>query len=191
MSTRATYSIHGGECMSANLVHFYIHYDGYPEGAAWYFEAMRKFQNSGLKDQFSNKNRGGFAGAFIRANELAEFTSDPESHGDREFHYELYEDGQLKAYRCFWDDKRVPEVFFFGHFSEFLNQYGKDESFSKVYKVGYLTLSQAEVLDLVAHKQQEIADYVAKFPQYTGNASSMRDGLVKFLGQAAVALQGA
>ena len=79
MGTRATYTfvdkrLHGLK----RPVHVYIHWDGYPDGAAMYFYNALCFDRSkGLLERF------------IAANEHAEFTDDPARHGDTEFHYEL------------------------------------------------------------------------------------------------------
>jgi len=68
MSTRATYQINGTT--------FYVHHDGYPQGAATYFA------NAANSDSL-----GGLAEKFIRANYKAEFTTDHEAHGDTEYRY--------------------------------------------------------------------------------------------------------
>ena len=76
MSTRATYTVknrHGDQH------HFYIHYDGYPEGAREYLKAALTCSNQ----------RGGLACAFIRANDVAELTRHWSVHGDTEFHYDF------------------------------------------------------------------------------------------------------
>lgn len=70
MSTRATYQIDGHT--------FYIHSDGYPEGAAFYFGRAVLFAGE----------RGGFAETFLRANGRAEFTKGHDHHGDTEYRYD-------------------------------------------------------------------------------------------------------
>jgi hypothetical protein len=74
MSTRATYQIDGRT--------FYIHHDGYLEGAAHYFREALLHPN----------RRGGLAERFLRANEGAEFTICHETHEDTEFRYTLIGD---------------------------------------------------------------------------------------------------
>lgn len=73
MGTRATYEFrdefHGNQT-------FYIHWDGYPEGAATYFRALLKADK-----------RGSLASRFFRSNPTAEFTTSCESHGDTDYHY--------------------------------------------------------------------------------------------------------
>jgi hypothetical protein len=73
MSTRATYLVNGQA--------FYIHYDGYPAGAAHYFASMLSLENT----------RGGWPCMFLRANDQAEFTSGHDDHGDTDFRYDLDE----------------------------------------------------------------------------------------------------
>lgn len=76
MSTRATYEFKPTVEWQPPQA-FYIHYDGYPEGAARYFYAMLMHPN----------DRGGLAAKFIRANDLAEFTTGHDGHGDTEYQY--------------------------------------------------------------------------------------------------------
>lgn len=76
MSTRATYQFINK--YSQNIC-FYIHYDGYLEGAAQYFWNMHAHKNK----------RGGYASRFFRGNELAEFTISHGQHEDTEYQYTL------------------------------------------------------------------------------------------------------
>ena len=85
MGTRATYQFQATNFAPSQT--FYIHWDGYPEGAAVYFEAMLKCENS----------RSGLAGQFFRANELAEFTESHKLHADTEYRYNISYDGNGEA----------------------------------------------------------------------------------------------
>lgn len=76
MSTRATYRFSGEEWCPPTTI--YIHYDGYPTGAAWYFYTM-----------LTNPSKGSMATQFIRANDQAEVTESHECHGDTEYRYDL------------------------------------------------------------------------------------------------------
>ena len=78
MSTRATYQIRASRAPTAT---FYIHHDGYPEGAAAYFDAMLA--------TFSARESGGYAEAFLRGNLRAELTTNHDEHGDTEYRYTL------------------------------------------------------------------------------------------------------
>lgn len=90
MSTRATYQIEN-QC-------FYIHHDGYLEGAAEYFynmivagEPQIKTINVGpySRQKYLQYPSGGFAENFIRGNLNARFTGSHDEHGDTAFQYTL------------------------------------------------------------------------------------------------------
>lgn len=99
MSTRATYQFSRGRD-GANLaevpaylrrsVTLYIHYDGYPEGAASYFYAMLCHENQ----------RGFGPEAMLRAVEYAELTTNHEDHGDTDFRYFVAGTGPTAMVRC-------------------------------------------------------------------------------------------
>jgi hypothetical protein len=76
MSTRATYQIKSG----FSTVTFYIHHDGYFEGAALYFRNTLDFMRVAERP---------FLPCFLWANERAELTSGHKAHGDTEYHYDL------------------------------------------------------------------------------------------------------
>lgn len=117
MSTRATYEfMPSGNGLKANKTAVYIHYDGYPEGAAVYFwTALRTHPNKGCP-----------ATQFIRANPEAELTGSHETHGDTEFRYTIdgdrWEDAGIKA------EKRYGKewvAFYVGSVVGFLEKYPK------------------------------------------------------------------
>ena len=118
MSTRATYRFeqrggcHGVTGMNHPPVTFYIHSDGYPEGAAFYFWNMHH----------AEQHDAAPAGKFYRANERAEFTGGHEAHGDTEYRYTL--DGTaLTAWKRYEFTDRW-DVFYAGEYHEFINRYG-------------------------------------------------------------------
>jgi hypothetical protein len=76
MGTSATYEFREGHDPGTRLVSFYIHFDGYPDGASVYFLQMLK--------QSSDDERGGHVEKFVRNNETAEIIADP---GDWEPNY--------------------------------------------------------------------------------------------------------
>ena len=80
MGTRATYQIEGKV--------FYIHWDGYPQGASFYFHHMIEKYNE-IIDKIGRTRNGGYAEAFLRGNDCAEFTSSHDAHGDTEWQYTL------------------------------------------------------------------------------------------------------
>lgn len=92
MGTRATYRFAPG--IGENRRHepittIYIHWDGYPEGAAAYFYAM-----------LVNPSKGNMATQFIRANEQAELTLSHDIHGDTEYRYDLTGHGPCAELKC-------------------------------------------------------------------------------------------
>lgn len=125
MSTRATYEIEGRT--------FYIHHDGYPEGAASYLynmvNALTKVDTSGEDhDIFGHRmRRGGLEFAFIRGNGNAEPTDSHEAHGDTEYRYTVYRvEGHpmLRAEERSGDwSKPEWKQFFHGPITAFVNQY--------------------------------------------------------------------
>lgn len=84
MSTRATYRFRQAD----RDITFYIHYDGYPSGAASYFQNM--LDREGRMQTFNH----GLAEVFFRANERAEFTQGHDAHADTEYRYDI---GSLQA----------------------------------------------------------------------------------------------
>jgi hypothetical protein len=88
MSTRATYQFIDKRKYAATSkpITVYIHYDGYPEGAASYFYNM--LCDTEVSNGYASW-RGCLATRFIRANPLAEITESHEAHGDTEWRYSL------------------------------------------------------------------------------------------------------
>ena len=140
MATRATYTLRqketrAGAPRKGGVYHVYIHYDGYPEGAAEYFAAAMKLR--ALRYSAENLDaglRGSLPEQFIRANALAEFTNHPDDHGDTEFHYDIAEvynaekretTVTVKAYKLAnFSEKVLPRTEFFnGPIEEFIKRY--------------------------------------------------------------------
>ncbi len=112
MSTRATYLFKAHDWHPA--VCFYIHHDGYEDGAAAYFLNAIVLSQSG---------NGGLADRFHRANDRAEFTKGHDAHGDTKYRYTvtLGEQGEpmLKADKRRMDDSWTP--CYQGTLREFIN----------------------------------------------------------------------
>lgn len=105
MSTRANYRIDG--------VLFYIHHDGYPEGAADYFN-----------DAIIENNGRLTAGAFMRTNNGCEFSGG--LHSDIEYFYNYNSPGDiLKAYKVDFEGERT--LFFEGSIYDFINEHIKTD----------------------------------------------------------------
>lgn len=125
MATRATYTFKTEAQYDYERradVHVYIHYDGYPSGAASYFNAALKLLND-RRAPLSNL-RGGITEQFIRANPLAEITSHADNHGDTEFHYDVIKSSgsiRLEAYEL--QRNQTKYQFFNGTLEDFVNKY--------------------------------------------------------------------
>lgn len=110
MSTRATYLLPTAN--SSLPICFYIHHDGYPEGAAYYFYKMHNCKNM----------RGSLACRFLRANANAEFTGKHENYSDTEFQYTINHQNILTVHqRGIFDDKW--HLIYEGLWYLFLNQH--------------------------------------------------------------------
>ena len=114
MSTRATYNFkdkwHGEHCV-------YIHHDGYPNGAAYYFN------NALMQKQKCNVD------SFFRANLKAEHTSSHDAHGDTEYRYEIWVNSETHETmvkgiaRCINKGYQHWEVFFRDTLTKFIETY--------------------------------------------------------------------
>ena len=102
MSTRATYRITEDKGEEFPTDTFYIHYDGYPEGAAEYFHQLltyREEQKVLLGTEFRRKS---MAAMFEMGIPLSEKTKDHDAHGDTEYRYNLFFGkigNQVQAYK--------------------------------------------------------------------------------------------
>lgn len=175
MSTRAVYTFTGGWI---GKVSFYIHFDGYPEGAAKYFyNAIR--------------SEGNLADAFHRANPKAEITSGPEAHGDLEYSYAVEIDetkvSRFSAYKMDYQETdwewRMFETCGPEAFAHWINRQrtGRDGArpadlvlYVKPHNSrlpGRLTTEEKEMARLASQKAER-ADYAAKFPHFSGNLAT-------------------
>lgn len=158
MSTRATYRFIPCDDWVPDTT-IYIHYDGYPEGAAHFIASMLAQENL----------RGGWPCMFIRANELAELTKSHESHGDTEYRYDLDEKAQtVTVYRI--RGARTPDVGETKDVLSFITQYAEEESTPRDFALfdGRYVLRERAV-----RQAKEKLDYALRaFVQgWTGNAS--------------------
>lgn len=161
MGTRATYQIDGH--------YFYIHWDGYLEGAASYFYNM-----------VTTQIKGGLAEAFLRGNDQASFTEHHDVHGDTEFKYDLDKTGYLKAYETTWDSDDWKLVYQ-GDIADFINSRPDYiDNFSKIVRNqhGYLTTLDALTDQLFSTLARAIE---LKAKGHTGNASSSYQDAWKLL----------
>ena len=79
MATRATYELHE---LDKEPVCLYLHWDGYPEGAAMYFRRWLEEEKHTVL-------------GFLKANPKAEITDGHESHGDTEYRYTVHLKGSM------------------------------------------------------------------------------------------------
>lgn len=115
MSTRATYRFFRDE----TSVTYYIHHDGYPEGAAAYFNAAQVWAK-----KYSEK----IVDAFIRANDRAEHTESHEIHGDTEYRYDLIQNWNGRRIQMIAHERQNGEwvEFFSGEMMDFVKKYRPD-----------------------------------------------------------------
>ncbi|KJU86697.1 hypothetical protein MBAV_001112 [Candidatus Magnetobacterium bavaricum] len=113
MNTRATYQFIGDEKNLEPTVTIYVHHDGYPQGAAEYFQDMLK------------QKHGCLATKFMHAVEGAELTLCHEAHRDTEYRYTITGDDHLTALVKI--DSDTWDIFFEGTLAEFVKQYGSEE----------------------------------------------------------------
>jgi len=129
MSTRATYNFRNiSEYSLINEITLYIHYDGYPEGAAWYFYDT-------LLYRLAHPECKGFGPEeMIRTVENARITKNHNYHGDTEYQYdivvnEIFElQSNVTAYKVIYIKKgeRKTELFFTGNVEDFIRKYNKE-----------------------------------------------------------------
>lgn len=142
MSTRATYRIKEINSFGNVSQYFYIHYDGYPEGAAVYFtQLLANFdalKEASLIGQHCLSWRRGKAIIAFGMLAYTEFTSDARDHGDTEFHYDLAYSHREKAWfvealainrHC---ETPTTEVLFDGPIADFIAKYTKKETQHKI-----------------------------------------------------------
>ena len=113
MSTRATYQF-DSELFGRQT--FYIHHDGYLQGAATYFRKAVNFKGSMP-----------LAEKFFRANDNAKFTSAAKDHGDTEYRYEVtgktlvvrhIEDYPMDNWKVVWQGSVDEFLFMFDRLGE-------------------------------------------------------------------------
>lgn len=88
MATRATYEI--------DFTTFYIHWDGYPKGAAGYFANALAYASS-AEDRAPNVS---LADDFTHANPRAGLTRSHREHGDTEYRYTVRTTGDYRGGRA-------------------------------------------------------------------------------------------
>jgi hypothetical protein len=140
MGTRATYRIKeaSNDCgfNRSQSKYFYIHWDGYPEGAADYFKQMQNnLETLKVKHSFHKEEEFElkFGKAIIAFGMIgpAEFTEDHEEHGDTEFQYNLFYSHKTDSWDVEvvevkrWNEDRVvrESVIFDGTLNDFFDKF--------------------------------------------------------------------
>jgi len=126
MATRATYRI---ACGNKAELTVYIHWDGYPEGAADYFDrALNLYENPRGSELLE---KASFEACFLIANPKAEVTRSHESHGDTEYRYDVWRsriDHRQRTYMVTWAERKpggdVFEVINTLPLREFIDRFG-------------------------------------------------------------------
>lgn len=162
MATRATYKIDG--------VCFYIHYDGYMDGAAGYFWNMHHAMGKG---------RGGYAEAFLRGNDLAEFTKSHDWHGDTEYRYDL-KDETLTVWELGGLDNPKFKKAWSGSWWLFVNEHSRMiEGFERLAKINNRVWTRSELVARIDEVSTHLKTYSTKFPAYTGNIDGITGDLLR------------
>lgn len=173
MSTRATYKING-YC-------FYIHCDGYKEGAAASFWNMLHSENQ----------KGGDTERFFRANPTAVLTESHEIHGDTEFRYTLIANHLTVSESNDFGDTWKPS--FKGDIWDFINQYKcQIENYSPVTYLGnsnktVSVYSLRQVLEMAEAELSSAIDLLER--GHFGNGSHNLGNCERFMSLIEVALE--
>jgi len=119
MATRATYKFHNTQLITYATV--YIHWDGYPKGAAQYIADAIGYQGGSYSETATLTIE-----RFIRANEGANVTEGHSAHGDTDYRYDFRSKEQMTVSRRTIEkvgddyEERWNQIFS-GSIEEFLN----------------------------------------------------------------------
>lgn len=153
MSTRANYVFKYGR---RTLATFYIHHDGYPEGAAEYFHKALIYGNGKISSP----------DIFFRANETCEIS---DIHGDIEYLYELNVNTQsIKVYKIlFTETGNTKYLHIKDDLYMFINRYSvvfsSDPKYRK-YKQKYSWKSDSEIEEII--KSEKAWHYISARSEY-------------------------
>lgn len=113
MATRAVYEFYGKN--DQRILSVYIHWDGYPDGAAMYFKKALDQTPDYLEtsDEFEREICGNkFMTNFIRDNKSSEITSGSEIHSDLEYIYKInIFSKQITTVKLNWDKVEASDKF--------------------------------------------------------------------------------
>jgi hypothetical protein len=144
MSTRATYLFEPGPNDLFPKTCIYIHWDGYPEGAANYFydSLMHAHQ------------RGGWPNVFLRANDAAELTTSHDAHGDTEYRYTLSGEGDvLTCQKREGDATESWPTQWSGPVHEFVNEHAEDIEDYEPFQLVHTGCGRSDMLNITLAKR--------------------------------------
>ena len=153
MSTRANYIFKSGR---KTLAAFYIHHDGYPEGAAEYFH----------KALIYGKGKINSPDIFLRANDACEISC---IHGDIEYLYEFnIKTQKLKVFKIhFTETGNNKSLYIVDDIYKFINKYGVVFSSSTKlheYRRKYAWKSDSEIEQII--KNEKTWHYISTRSRY-------------------------
>lgn len=153
MSTRANYIFKSGR---KTLATFYIHHDGYPEGAAEYFHKALIFDNGKINSP----------DVFLRANDACEIS---DIHGDIEYLYEFnIKTQKLKVFKIhFTETGNKKSLYIVDDVYMFINKYSVVFSSSTKlheYRRKYSWKSDSEIEQII--KNEKAWHYISAQSRY-------------------------
>jgi len=121
MGTRAIYTFEDDSCER----HIFVHYDGYPRGAADYFKQWLDTNYSWTLPRFeADEAAAGFVAAIKTGPGNVRICGDRFSYTDVEFGYRLFTLGGELHVQCsttdYWGDAPAEHIIFDGPMSEFM-----------------------------------------------------------------------
>lgn len=154
MSTRANYIFKSGR---KTLATFYIHHDGYPEGAAEYFHKALIYDNGKINSP----------DAFLRANNACEISC---IHGDIEYLYEFdIQTQKLKVFKIhFTETGNEKSLYIVDDIYMFINRYSVVFSSSTKlheYRRKYSWKSDSEIEQII--KNEKTWHYISSQSRYS------------------------
>ena len=162
MSTRATYQINDKRYNNeTRKMTFYIHHDGYKEGAAHYFYNMiETLTGTGEGDKTNSK--GGNIEAFLRANYNAEITESHNAHGDTEYRYTLNADNTLEVSEVSWNGDNTDTNTETLNLIDFINKYHDEKVMEIESEYGYKQIHTQTTLQALIKRKSDLLDIWTK-----------------------------
>jgi len=162
MSTRATYQINDKRYNNETReMTFYIHHDGYKEGAAYYFYNMIETR-TGTGEGYKTNSKGGNIEAFLRANYNAEITESHSVHGDTEYRYTLNADNTLEVSEVSWNGDNTDTNTETLNLIDFINKYHDEKVMEIESEYGYKQIHTQTTLQALIKRERDLLDIWTK-----------------------------